>query len=160
DELLDVAIARGAIVVAAQPGPGSPADSFPSSHRDVLVARASSQRTAPASPYSLPAPANEILTTVPDRGYAFLSGTSFAAAQVSGIVALLMQQRPGLEVQQAASLLRSTTVRSEGDESVNACRALEKLMARRFCSRSFTGTRGEDAGRALAQASARAETVR
>ena len=41
----------------------------------------------------LAAPGVEILTTAPPHAYAFLSGTSLAAAHVSGVVALMMRAR-------------------------------------------------------------------
>jgi subtilisin family serine protease len=100
----------------------------------VIVARASRAAPFETSPYLLPAPADEILTTVPGDGYAFLSGTSLAAAHVTGVVALLRERAPALGVEDVAALLRSTTVRSHGGASVNACLALEKVIAGRFCS--------------------------
>lgn len=141
EQLLDRAMAGGAIVVAAAPDGGPGVDSFPASHPDVIVARSGSDGARSGSPFVLPAPATEILTTVPDDGYAFLSGTSLAAAQVSGVLALLMERRPGLGAPQAAALLSSTIVRSGGDESVNACLALEKLMVARFCDPAPPGGR-------------------
>lgn len=134
EQLLDEALRQGAVIVAAAPGPGRSDDSFPASHSRVIVARASRAAQEDGSPYLLPAPADEILTTVPDRGYAFLSGTSLAAAHVTGVVALLMERAPALGVDDVAALLRSTTVRSHGGASVNACLALEKVVAGRFCS--------------------------
>jgi subtilisin family serine protease len=137
EQLLDEAQARGAVIVAAEP-PATSADSFPASHARVIVARASRAAHDEGSPYLLPAPADEILTTVPDRGYAFLSGTSLAAAHVTGVVALLMERAPALRVDDVAALLRSTTVRSGAGASVNACLALEKIVAGRFCSVAST----------------------
>ncbi|HEU4619421.1 MAG TPA: S8 family serine peptidase [Gammaproteobacteria bacterium] len=134
ESLLDQAQRRGAVVVAAQPEAGTRQDSFPASHPRVIVVRGSAAAGDPASPYLLSAPADEILTTVPDRGYAFLSGTSLAAAHVSGVVALLMERAPGLRVDVLAPLLRSATVRSSAGTSVNACLALEKVVMDRFCS--------------------------
>jgi hypothetical protein len=140
EQLLDEAQRRGAVIVAAEPAGGSAKDSFPASHTRVIVARgshAAEEATGASqdasSPYLLPAPADEILTTVPDRGYAFLSGTSLAAAHVTGIVALLMERAPAIGVDDVAALLRSTTVRSGAGASVNACLALEKMVAGRFC---------------------------
>jgi hypothetical protein len=128
EQLVDEALARGAVVVAAEPDGGAASDSFPAGHPRVIVARSSTAASRGPSPFVLPAPAEEILTTVPDHGYAFLSGTSLAAAHVTGVVALLRERRPGLEPDAVAELLRETTVRSRGEASVNACLALEKLV--------------------------------
>jgi hypothetical protein len=46
-----------------------------------------------------------------------------------------MERAPALGVDAVAALLRSTTVRSRKGASVNACLALEKVVAgQRFCS--------------------------
>jgi hypothetical protein len=131
--LLAAAIARGAVVVAAEPRfEDRP---FPASHPGVIVAEASSApRKAPAA-YRLPAPAEEILTTTPNAGYAFFSGTSFAAAHLTGVIALLFELEPRLAASRIAELLTETTVHGEKGSSVNACLALERLLDGRVCER-------------------------
>ncbi len=131
EALVAAALKGGAIVLAAAPGPGEE-PGFPASEPRVLVARTSSTPASPSA-RSLPAPGDEILTTVPGRGYAFLSGSSLAAAQISGVVALLVERRPKLRAENAAAVLEATTVRAGRGESVNACFALEKLVSGRFC---------------------------
>src|ERR1041385_5761414 len=49
------------------------------------------------------APGVNILAAAPDGGYQMSSGTSFAAAQISGIAALLIERNPRLD---AASIRR------------------------------------------------------
>jgi subtilisin family serine protease len=76
---------------------GDPALSFPSSLSTVIAVIASdaqgSVRTLVGKhPAPLAAPGIEVLTTVPNRTYDFLSGSSFATAHVSGIVALLLEE--------------------------------------------------------------------
>ena len=83
--LIDAALERGITVVAAGAESGADADGFPASHAGVFVAQGAAGDTALA-PRALAAPANEILTTTPDAGYAFLSGNSLAAAHVTGVV--------------------------------------------------------------------------
>jgi subtilisin family serine protease len=51
------------------------------------------------------APGVEILTTVPNDGYDFVSGSSLAAAHVSGIIALLLEVKPNLSPDQIKKLL-------------------------------------------------------
>jgi len=77
--------------------------------------------------------ADEIFTTAPAAEYAFLSGTSLAAAHISGIVALVLEKAPEFGAGQIASLLRDTSVAAAGEESVNACRALAKLTHTSTC---------------------------
>jgi subtilisin family serine protease len=130
--LLDEAIERGIIVVAAQPAKGA-ASSFPASHPKVLAAHAAAG-DLPPSPYRLGAPGTEVLTTLPGASYAFLTGNSLAAAHLSGVIALLMEREPSLDVEQIAALLTHSTTYVAGHESINACRALEELSGVRLCA--------------------------
>jgi subtilisin family serine protease len=131
--LLDEVIARGIIVVAAQAETNESGHEFPASHPRVLSAHSSLEVLTPASPYHLAAPATEVLTTTPGAKYAFLTGNSLAAAHTAGVVALLMERDPRLDVDRLATLLTDTTTYSAGRPSINACRALERLTATTFC---------------------------
>ncbi len=135
DRLLDEMIARGIIVVAAQPERGQRGREFPSSHPSVLAAHSAAEVLDSASPYVLGAPSTDVLTTTPGAQYAFLSGNSLAAANTSGVVALLMERDPHLDVARIAKVLTDTMTRAEGSESINACRALERLTDTTFCAR-------------------------
>jgi subtilisin family serine protease len=57
---------------------------------------------------TLAAPGVEVLTTVPHGSYDFFSGSSVAAAQVSGIAALLLEKSPKLTPAQLAAIIRKT----------------------------------------------------
>ena len=48
---------------------------------------------------------NQVLTTFPHGAYDFISGSSFAAAHVSGVVALLLELHPGLPAADVRELL-------------------------------------------------------
>jgi hypothetical protein len=133
-QLLDEMIARGIIVVAAQPERGQDGRDFPSSHPRVLAAHSAAEVLDSASPYVLGAPATDVLTTTPGAQYAFLSGNSLAAANTSGVVALLVERDPHLDVARIAEVLTDTTTRGDGSASINACRALERLTDTTFCS--------------------------
>lgn len=126
-QLLDEAIERGIIVVAARPDSADDGFGFPSTWRRVIAAQSIHQGTN-ATPFLLSAPGNEIITTTPGAGYAFLSGNSFAAAHVSGVIALILERNPHMSVDLVASLLsRTTTGGDRGELSINACRALAEL---------------------------------
>jgi subtilisin family serine protease len=110
-KLLEIAHARGINIVAAalekQEQPGFPADmplAIP-----VISTGPDGQPTQPGGLSRYPgvvwAPGVEILTTVPREGYDFVSGSSLAAAHVSGIIALLLELKPELSPQQVKELL-------------------------------------------------------
>lgn len=132
--LLDVAIERGIVVVTATPRTNESATSFPSSHPQVLSAHSSHTPVHADSPFVLPAPADEVITTTPGNRYAFLSGNSLAAAHTSGVVALLKQRDPELDAERIAAILTATTLHSPRSTSINACRALARLDATASCS--------------------------
>jgi subtilisin family serine protease len=128
--LLEQAIRRGIVVVAAEPEDEDAQHSFPASQAQVIVARSEIPDPATLPRFRLPAPGREILTTTPDESYAFLSGNSLAAAHVSGVVALLKQRDPAMTQGQIADLLRDTASGEQGSASINACRALDRLVNR------------------------------
>ena len=97
--LLDAAAARGTAVVGAA-DPAAPDGGFPASHPGVIVAAAEArpgsapaQARAPAG--ALRAPGTDIPTCAPGARWGFVSGASYAAAHVTGLVALLAQLEPG-----------------------------------------------------------------
>lgn len=133
--LLDEVIARGIVVITAQPTTSDPSVEFPASHPKVLAAHSAADGAALLSLYRLGAPAIEVLTTLPGASYAFLSGNSLAAAHMTGVVALLMEREPTLDVEQIATLLMDTTTFSGDHATINACRALERQTgAARVCA--------------------------
>ena len=125
--LLDRVIERGIVVVTAHPASAASSVAFPSSHPGVLAAHSSLVPVNSASPYTLAAPADEVLTTTPGAGYAFLTGNSLAAAHATGVIALLMERQPDLDAERIAAILTATTTYSAGSASINACRAVARL---------------------------------
>jgi subtilisin family serine protease len=94
--LIDMALARGAVVVGAL-DPKAPDGGFPASHAGVIAVT-----DDPASPIAgaVVAPGREAPTTQPGGRFAFVSGSSYAAAHVSGLFALMREhdRKPGLPV--------------------------------------------------------------
>ena len=145
--LLGTALARGIVVVAADPGDG--VHSFPASQQGVLgilglddlrgeLRGHPAAAAATAGKNEIGAPSVDILTTVPHGSYDFFSGSSFAAAQVSGIVALLLEKEPKMTPAQIATLLRKTarTVQEPGGADpleVDACAALASALGTGPC---------------------------
>jgi subtilisin family serine protease len=107
-KLLEVALARKIAVIAAydqaQPGGG-----FPASVRGVVPV-ADEGQSLPAGVYG--APGRDLPTTEPGGGWGLVNGTSYAVAQVSGLLALVGERskRP-----LASSLVRGS------DGKVAAC---------------------------------------
>jgi uncharacterized protein (TIGR03437 family) len=56
----------------------------------------------------LAAPGNLIYSTMPGRAYGFISGTSLAAAMVSGVTALVWTQNPALSNEQVKQIVTKT----------------------------------------------------
>jgi subtilisin family serine protease len=104
-------------------------------------ARAAIYPAAVQGPFvSLAAPGVEVVTTFPGGRYAVHTGTSMAAAHVSGVVALLLQARPDLSPAAVRSILESTAQppgpgrRSAqfGYGLVNGCRAVDRTLGARL----------------------------
>ena len=114
------------VVVAALP-PDGKLDGFPADVPGVIVVNSSGNPVDP--PGVLNAPGNDILTTQPNGGYDFTSGSSMAAAQVSGIAALLVSLDPGLDGRAIHDLLARTSKIVDGVSQVNAAAAVAALHA-------------------------------
>jgi subtilisin family serine protease len=112
---IDAAYAEGAIFLAAagNNGPKAP-PAFPAAHDKVIAVTATDANDrlyshANQGKYiSVAAPGVDILVPVTANGYDFMSGTSFAVAHVSGIVALLMERDPNLKTEDVRRLLTET----------------------------------------------------
>jgi subtilisin family serine protease len=142
ERLIRLALERGIVVVAAAPS-GNAARAFPASLQGVIGIAGSAPAEAgngppheARSPF-LEAPGVDILTTVPHGSYDFLSGSSLAAAQVSGVAALLLERNPKLTPAQLADLFRRTARRTPADTGpgqIDACAALASAAGTGPCS--------------------------
>ena len=88
--LLDVGLARGISVVAAV-NPGLPEGGFPASVPGVIAVSNTSLALPHGRVYT--APGRDVPTTEPGGRWFLVNGSSFAAAHVSGLVALVRQSR-------------------------------------------------------------------
>ena len=92
---VDYAWGHGAIIVAAAGNDASPNPVYPAFYAEAIAVGGvdKNDRIAPLSNYGywvdVAAPGFEIYSTLPGDTYGFKSGTSFAAAQVSGLAAYL-----------------------------------------------------------------------
>ncbi|OOG56573.1 S8 family serine peptidase [Rhodanobacter sp. C03] len=130
DPLLNLLLAKllsqDRIVIAAMPPDGT-VDGFPNNVPGVIVVRESGASTA--APGVLSAPGNDILTTQPGGGYDFTSGSSMAAAHVSGIAALLLSLAPRLDAHAVHDILLRSSKVSDGTLEVNAASAVDALQS-------------------------------
>ncbi len=128
--LIDVALARRQQVVAAVDAQAADGG-FPASHPGVIAV---GDPQGPPGLAAWSAPARDLPTTVPGGGWRMVSGSSFAAGQVSGLLAVMAQavadsgasppvprlvRLPGGAIDACASLLR---VSSAGTAA--GCRAV------------------------------------
>ena len=157
DRLLDVALARGIGVVGAIDAQAT-GPVFPSSHRGVLavasqplVAAVSAPSPATLKPVSasaaanmaampehpLFAPGNDIPTSAPGGHWSFVSGSSYAAAHVSGMLALLDELEPGATPAQLRGMLQPGPMPNAGN--IDACATISRLLRNCGCTCTAKG---------------------
>ncbi len=148
ERLLRVALDDGIAVVTAYDRDVESV-AFPGCLEGVLVVQSDAAEWVAEDPTSLlRAPGQDILATHPGDRYDFVSGSSFAAAHVSGVLALLLERAPGLKAEQLAAILRSTSRSVAGLEgktthSIDACAALDRAVPGSGC----VTARGVDSAR-------------
>jgi hypothetical protein len=102
------------MVVVASAGNSGGSLGYPARHEPVISVGATDYRDRRAyfSSYGdfldVVAPGVTVLSTVPGAGYEAFSGTSMAAPHVTGIVGLLLSQRPDLTADQVAAILNAS----------------------------------------------------
>jgi hypothetical protein len=112
---LAAAAKRGIVLIAAagNAGPKSP-PLFPASDRNVIAVTATDasdklfQASNRGSHLALAAPGVDLLLPSPDEKYQVASGTSFAAAYVSGVAALIVERNPGIAPDVVRRILTDT----------------------------------------------------
>jgi subtilisin family serine protease len=149
DPVMERAVAatvRRNVILVAAAGNGGPkaAPAYPAAYPDVIAVTAldSSERLYAHANHgeyiSFAAPGVDILVPALRKGHMFMSGTSMAAAYVSGIMALMLEKAPQLRPEDALRVLADTAedLGKQGhDESFGAGRvqaraALDALLER------------------------------
>ncbi len=145
--LIDVALAHRQQVVAAVDERAA-GGGFPAAHPGVIaVADVQSDSPLPGLGGAWAAPARDLPTTVPGGGWRMVSGTSFAAGEVSGLLAMMDQAQadaanrggtpvlrlvrlPGGGIDACASLLRAAEPSPSHPLPSPGCRAVLASSAR------------------------------
>lgn len=141
DALLERLVRRGLqegmLFVGAIPPPAI-GGGFPTEIPGVIGVQVAED--APPGDAHLRAPGHDILTLVPEGQYDFASGSSLAAAEVSGVLALLLARHPHLPAAVAQSMLarnsRDIQTPTGPLRCIDACAALSELLEQRSCAAS------------------------
>ncbi len=118
-QLLDLALARGISVVGAADAQ-LPRGGFPASHPGVVAVVSQGSQPPPAG--MLAAPGMDVPTAVPGGRFQMVSGSSFAAAHVAGLLALARQ----LQAQPKAV---RASLATDAQGQVDACATLRAMTA-------------------------------
>lgn len=144
ERLLRKATERGIIVIAARGTGLRSRERFPATVEEVLTVEAAESSPGDGSRAEVPghsrlrAPSIDLLTTVPEGRYDFVSGSSFAAAAVTGVVALILERDRQLTAGEVFELLRDTSREVDFPgvglvRVVNACTALSRVLKGEPC---------------------------
>jgi subtilisin family serine protease len=140
-EALAKANAKGIVLIAAagNAGPTSP-PLYPAANPGVIAVTATDASDALFSGanrgqyIAVAAPGVDVLVPAPDAGYQLTTGTSVAAAEVSGVVALLIERNPGLTPKDIRRILMRTAKHlgprgNERDYGAGLVNALQAVTA-------------------------------
>lgn len=131
--LLKKAIDNGMIVVAANTKNALSEANFPASLAGVVSVNSASVKPASDSESKVSAPGEKILTTIPHGTYDFISGSSMSTAEISGIIALLLEISPDLSLVDIKSILESSKQFSKSTIGINANAAILALCKTASC---------------------------
>jgi subtilisin family serine protease len=131
--LLKKAIDNGMIVVAANTKNALSEANFPASLAGVVSVNSASVKPASDSESKVSAPGEKILTTIPHGTYDFISGSSMSTAEISGIIALLLEISPDLNLVDIKSILESSKQFSKSTIGINANAAILALCKTTSC---------------------------
>jgi subtilisin family serine protease len=134
--LLDAALVRDIKVVGAM-DPLSSDGGFPASHPSVLPVTDDPSIPDTASRIAarvLIAPGRDVPTTLPGARWGLVSGSSFAAAHVSGLVSLLTELQPSIKPAQLREAMMISSVAHRTPEAIDACAAVMRVTGLHSCA--------------------------
>lgn len=107
---------RGAVIVAAVGNDGQERTRYPAAFEEVIAVTATDARDRLYKQANrggfvgVAAPGVDIVTTGPGNSIQSLSGTSMAAAYVSGVAALLLERDPSLKPDEVRAMIEASTI--------------------------------------------------
>jgi subtilisin family serine protease len=132
--LVEKAVEAKVIVVGAADQKAGP-KAFPAA-LEAVIAVAESE-TQDSGERVLRAPGRDLVTLVPQGHYDFASGSSLSTAQVTGVIALLLERERTLTTSGILRILQASTQEQQTAygrvSSINACRALAQLEPSHAC---------------------------
>jgi subtilisin family serine protease len=136
---------RGVLAVASQPlgAVGAPSASTSSASSSIApvalrpAAAASAANLAGLPDHPLFAPGNDIPTSAPGGRWSFVTGSSYAAAHVSGMLALLDELEPGASPAQLRGMLQPGAAPNAGN--IDACATISRLLRNCGCTCTAKG---------------------
>lgn len=117
-DLIESAQRKGATVVAAREQ--APDAYFPASMPGVVAVWSSASR----SDRGVMAPGVDIISTTVQEGYDFFSGASVSAAHATGVAALMIEKKPGLDTDSLTRALMRSGKAPSGQGGLDACSAI------------------------------------
>jgi subtilisin family serine protease len=112
---LESAHKKGIVLVAAAGNAGATSPPlYPAADPNVIAVTATDandklfEHSNRGRHIAIAAPGAQIMVAIPENGYEVSSGTSYSAAEVSGIVALMLQRKADLTPDQVRAILRAT----------------------------------------------------
>jgi subtilisin family serine protease len=122
--LIDLATARGIRVVAAYDRK-APDGGFPASHAGVIAVADEALASLPKGVYS--APGRDVPTTRPGGKWFVVDGSSYAAAHVSGLLALMSERN-------SSKLVPASLIAQRAGGEIDACASLLRVASRSDCA--------------------------
>jgi hypothetical protein len=130
-QLVSYGVQHGVLFVGAVPESGR-LDGFPVSISGVIAVDLTGRNAG--VPGVLHAPGRDIVSTAPGGRYDFVNGSSFAAAHVTGALALLHAHAPELRSERLSSILsRTASTSQDGGDAINVCAAMDVLQSEGAC---------------------------
>ena len=112
---LEAAYKKGIVLIAAAGNAGAKSPPlYPAADPNVIAVSATDledklfEQSNRGRHIAVAAPGAQILVVAPDGSYDVSSGTSYSAAEVSGVVALMIQRKGDLTPAQVRNILRAT----------------------------------------------------
>lgn len=136
--LVDQLLQRDVVVVAADTAEPGERPGFPANLPGVISAGNSHTYSGNGFPTSgsVFAPGNQIMVAVPRNAYDFRSGSSLAAAHITGVVALFLAVSPDSQPDEVLRLLQVSQANTKsGLISVDACRMMNHANPTTACLR-------------------------